>query len=51
MQKTQINATTIKAIESVLSKGDKVEVIPAPDGGVKVIRLQRKIILDTSKNK
>lgn len=41
MQKTQIDATTIKAIESVLSKGDRVEVIPVKDG-VKVMRVKRE---------
>lgn len=37
---TRIDATTIKAIESVLSKGDRVEVIPVKDG-VKVMRIKR----------
>ena len=32
---------TIKAIESILAKGDRVELIPVKDG-VKVIRVRRK---------
>ena len=34
---------TIKAIEAILSKGDRVELIPVK-GGVKVIQVQRKEI-------
>jgi hypothetical protein len=34
---------TIKAIESILSKGYRVELIPVKDG-VKVIQVQRKEI-------
>ena len=32
---------TIKAIETVLAKGDRVELIPVKDG-VKVIHIKRK---------
>lgn len=32
---------TIKAAESILSRGDRVELIPVKDG-VKVVRVQRK---------
>lgn len=32
---------TIKAIESILSKGDRVELIPSKDG-VKIIHIKRK---------
>ena len=32
---------TIKAIETVLSKGDRVELIPVKDG-IKVIHIKRK---------
>lgn len=32
---------TIKAIEAVLSKGDRAEVIPTKDG-VKVVRIRRE---------
>lgn len=35
-----IDAKTIKAAESVLSKGDRVELIPVKDG-VKVVRVRR----------
>lgn len=34
---------TIKAIESVLSKGDRVEIIPVKDG-VKVMRIRREAV-------
>lgn len=33
--------TQVKAIEAVLSKGDRVELIPVKDG-VKVIQVNRK---------
>lgn len=32
---------TIKAIEAILSKGDRAEVIPTKDG-VKVVRIHRE---------
>ena len=32
---------TIKVIEQILSKGDRVEVIPTKDG-VKVVRIRRE---------
>lgn len=35
---------TIKAIESILAKEDRVELIPVKDGKVKVIRIQRKVV-------
>lgn len=34
---------TIKAIESILAKGDRVEIIPVKDG-VKVMRVRREEI-------
>ena len=34
---------TIKAIETVLMKGDRVELIPVKDG-VKVVKVQRETI-------
>lgn len=43
MPKPQIDANTIKAIESVLAKGDRVEVIPVKDG-VKVMRVKREVV-------
>lgn len=41
MQKHQLNPQSIKAIESVLSKGDRAEVVPVKDG-VKVLRVRRE---------
>lgn len=34
---------TIKAIEAILAKDDRVELIPMP-GGVKVIRIRRDVV-------
>lgn len=36
MTKPQIDTNTIKAIESVLAKGDRAVVIPLKDGGIRV---------------
>lgn len=36
-----VKPETIKAIESILSKGDRAEVIPTKDG-VKVVRIRRE---------
>ena len=35
---------TIKTIESILSKGDRAELIPGPGGTVKVIHIKRKTV-------
>lgn len=35
---------TIKAIEAILSKGDRVELIPVKDG-VEVVRIRRKKVI------
>lgn len=35
---------TIKAIESILSKGDRVELIPGPNGTMKIIHIKRKTV-------
>ena len=35
---------TLKAIEAVLAKDDRVEQIPMPGGGVKVIRIRRDVV-------
>ena len=49
MDKHNIDPATIKAIESVLAKGDRAEVIRAPNGGVKVIHIQKTLVSDTSR--
>lgn len=36
-----VKPETVKAIESILSKGDRAEVIPTKDG-VKVVRIRRE---------
>ena len=33
---------TISAIEAILAKDDRVELIPMPGGGVKVVRIRRE---------
>lgn len=43
MQERNLDHATIKAIESVLSKGDRAEVIPVKDG-VKVMRVRRETV-------
>lgn len=34
----------IKAIESILAKGDRVEVIPGAKGTIKVLRVRRDVV-------
>lgn len=41
MQECLLTQDKIKAAESVLAKGDRVELIPVKDG-VKVVRVQRE---------
>ena len=45
-----INLTqyTIRSIETVLEKGDRVELIPVKDG-VKVIHIKRKVVTEDKK--
>lgn len=38
-----LTPTAIKAIESILSKGDRAEVIPGPTESTKVIHIKRKV--------
>lgn len=44
MQKTQIDPATIRAIESVLSKGERAVIIPMEDGGVRVQQSQIRTV-------
>lgn len=41
MSNTQLDANAIKAIEAVLSKGNRVEIIPVKDG-VKIMQIKRE---------
>lgn len=43
MEKRNLTNETIKAIETVISKGDRAEVVPVKDG-VKVLRVSRETI-------
>ena len=38
-----MNKAAIYAIERILSRGDRAEVIPGPDNSVKVIRIRRDV--------
>lgn len=38
-----------QVIDKLLAKGHRVELIPGPDGSVKVIRIERAVALDTRK--
>ena len=41
-----MNLEIIKAIESIVSKGDRVELIPGPNGTVKVIHIKRETVIE-----
>lgn len=41
MDKVYLSMSVVSAIEEILSKGDRVELIPVKDG-VRVIQVQRK---------
>lgn len=38
-----------QTIDKILAKGNRVELIPGPNGSVKVVSVQRVIKLDTKK--
>lgn len=38
-----IDSVAIKAIEAILRKGDRVEIIPVKDG-VKIVRIRREVV-------
>lgn len=48
MSKVALDENAIKAIETVLAKGDRAEVIPVKDG-VKVMRVKREVVSSTNK--
>jgi len=39
----------IKAIETILARGERVELIPGPGSTVKVVRIKRTTAVDTGK--
>lgn len=39
-----LTAHHITAVEAVLSKGDRVELIPGPEGTVKILHIKRQIV-------
>ena len=49
MQKQLLSENQIKTTESILLKGDRVELIPVKDG-VKVIQIQRKEVKENRPN-
>lgn len=40
----------IRAIETILAKGDTAQVAPGPNGSVKILRIKREIVYDTNKH-
>ena len=40
-----------QAIDKLLDKGHRVELIPGPNGSVKVIRIERAVALETKSGK
>ena len=40
----KLTAEDIRAIESVLSNDDRVELVPVRDGGVKVLHIKRETV-------
>lgn len=48
MDKRNLTTETIKAIETVLSKGDRAEVVPVKDG-VKVLRVKRETVIQNDR--
>lgn len=40
----RLTAHHIAAAETVLNKGDRVELVPGPDGTVKILHTRRKIV-------
>lgn len=45
-----MSETVIRAIEAILAKGDRAEVLPGPNGTVKVIHVKRSVVADTKKH-
>lgn len=39
-----LTAHHINAVEAVLSKGDRVELIPGPEGAVKILHIKRQVV-------
>lgn len=44
-----LDAKVIAAIETALSKGDRVEVIPGKNNSIKVVQTHRKVVCTTEK--
>lgn len=44
-----VTESVIRAIEAILAKGDRAEVLPGPNGTVKVIHVRRSVVADTKK--
>ena len=43
LRMTMIDAAALSAIEAILRKGDRVEIIPVKDG-VKIVRIRREVV-------
>jgi len=44
-----MSEAVIRAIEKILAKGDRVELIPGPNGTVKVLHIRRSVVAETKK--
>lgn len=45
----RLDERTVAAIEAVLTEGDRAEVLPGPNGTVKVVHIQKTLVSDTGK--
>lgn len=43
-EKPVLTAQHIAAIEKVLTEGDRVELIPGPNGSIKILHIKRKAV-------
>lgn len=43
-EKPVLTAQHIAAIEKVLTEGDRVELIPGPNGSIKILHIKRKVV-------
>ena len=45
-----IDERTVLAIERILARGDRAELIPGPEGSVKVLRIRRSLVRDSAES-
>lgn len=44
-----LDKRTIRVIEEILARGDRAEVVPGPEGTVKVLQVRRSVVRDSGK--